>query len=460
MAPISPTDFEADLLSRKGFVQKLERYLLIDHKYVDGGLVASLEGPFGSGKSTTIRMWNNDLESRAKDDKELPVPIILNAWESDYCGDPLVALVSSLIEALRLRELDKPDVDKIREAVSDIGWFGAGLLNQIIANFSGIDVISAGEFAEEKKADKGGKEWDAIMAYEKRPSALNDLKGLLREMFEGENPKVIFMIDELDRCRPDYAVRYLETIKHIFDIDGLIFVLSIDNRQMESAVKALYGENMDFPEYFRRFVHRRISLPDLEERAVSNMVESYIKHFIDGNGRVSMIGFEEYGRSSNLKEILLGLRMYPRQIQETFRIIGHATECGRESRGNLRWCYAAATCMLAAFKVARPNVFDGIAKRNLTDLQVGEFLINELSLNGRDRDWWFSLYITGTGVGVEEKMVVELSKKLGIWGDDTVTGDVGRTLEQFNRGWGVPASNQIVRICKIIEETALFTNER
>ena len=69
------------------------------------------------------------------------------------------------------------------------------------------------------------------------------------------------MIDELDRCRPSYAVELLETAKHLFDVDRIIFVLALNREQLEYAVKALYGNMFDAEGYLRRFFDLDFRLP-------------------------------------------------------------------------------------------------------------------------------------------------------------------------------------------------------
>ena len=71
--------------------------------------------------------------------------------------------------------------------------------------------------------------------------ALQKLRDTLREVFGGDSPKAFLFVDELDRCRPDYAINYLETIKHVFDVHGLVFVLAVDYEQLECSAKALFG---------------------------------------------------------------------------------------------------------------------------------------------------------------------------------------------------------------------------
>ena len=39
----------------------------------------------------------------------------------------------------------------------------------------------------------------------------------------GKEPNLVFFIDELDRCRPTFAIELLERIKHLFDIPALLY---------------------------------------------------------------------------------------------------------------------------------------------------------------------------------------------------------------------------------------------
>ena len=60
------------------------------------------------------------------------------------------------------------------------------------------------------------------------------------------------MIDELDRCRPSYAVEFLETAKHLFVVNQVVFVLAINRKQLAHAVRALYGNEFEAEAYLRR----------------------------------------------------------------------------------------------------------------------------------------------------------------------------------------------------------------
>lgn len=79
--------------------------------------------------------------------------------------------------------------------------------------------------------------------------------------------KLFIFVDELERCRPTYAVEVLETIKHIFDIPNVIFILGIDRTQLKHTISALYGSDMDGEGYIKRFVDLELHLPNPNRKA-------------------------------------------------------------------------------------------------------------------------------------------------------------------------------------------------
>lgn len=110
--------FHDDLLQLKDFAIRLERFIELEHEFVTGSIVFALSSPFSSGKTTFLDMWKSAIEERA-DDVAKPLVVSLNAWESDYYGDPLCAIVSSLAEAV---DDDSPAADSLIRAVKDVRW--------------------------------------------------------------------------------------------------------------------------------------------------------------------------------------------------------------------------------------------------------------------------------------------------------------------------------------------------
>lgn len=221
--------------------------------YADG-FVLSINNPWGTGKTTFIKMWRAYLE------KENFKTIYFNAWENDFDADPLVALMSEL-KTLTISKADKT-FEFLIEKAAVIGLnFIPALAKAVAAKY--IDIEVAGNLLE--NAAKGTTEVlkDEIKDYAKKKQGLVEFRSELEKYVTGHTsakPLVIF-IDEMDRCRPNYAVELLEKVKHFFSVPGIVFVLSIDKVQLGNAVRGFYGsEKINSNEYLRRFIDLEFSL--------------------------------------------------------------------------------------------------------------------------------------------------------------------------------------------------------
>ena len=92
------------------------------------------------------------------------------------------------------------------------------------------------------------------------------------------NYPLFIFIDELDRCRPTYAIEMLETIKHIFDLKGVVFVVATDREQLQHSIRAIYGDGFDSQRYLERFFHRSVTLhrPSTHDFIANLIAESQI----------------------------------------------------------------------------------------------------------------------------------------------------------------------------------------
>lgn len=257
---ISPTDpFLNDALNRKPVVEFLASFL----GRVNGPFVMALDSPWGTGKTTLIRMLKAKLEH------ENFQCVYFNAWQVDYVTDPLVALVSS-VDAIQLGIAEAESVfrarlSNVKKITSVVAKRGAVAIAKAVT-LGGLDLEKDIEAVTAELA--GGFAGDAVDAFQKEKDALNKFRlelELAVAQLEKANkkPSLIICIDELDRCRPTFAIEMLERIKHLFDVPGIIFVLSIDKAQLESSTAAVYGERINAPEYLRRFIDVEYALPTL-----------------------------------------------------------------------------------------------------------------------------------------------------------------------------------------------------
>src|SRR5699024_916163 len=107
--------------------------------------------------------------------------------------------------------------------------------------------------------------------YEQFEEELNNLKTFLKNWAKEVDKPIVIIIDELDRCRPDYAVKTLEILKHFFDISGFVFVLSIDEEQLKSSVETLFGTK-NFDGYKRKFINNSFILPNPDKEKFTNFL--------------------------------------------------------------------------------------------------------------------------------------------------------------------------------------------
>lgn len=259
--------FDQDLFHLDEFADRLEKLIKRESKFVDDSLVISLNAAFGSGKSTFLKMWVNQLKQQSKQQ----IVVELNAWQDDYCGDPLISILSSMINSFNNKEFN---TQELVDALKDIGWFITGISNQFVNKFTGINIVAASQLAEEKK-NKRNNTSNIFELYNAKINALQSIKCILKKTILKNGECIIIVVDELDRCRPNYAISYLETIKHVFDIEGLVFILAVDRNQLETSAKAEFGNDLVFSEYYRKFVHREIDMPYPDEKYINDLVSEY-----------------------------------------------------------------------------------------------------------------------------------------------------------------------------------------
>lgn len=219
----------------------------------DEPLVISLQSPWGSGKTIFLRRIAAHLQA------ELCVPVIrIDAWKSDDAEDPLETIVSEITCELDRRSKKNSRVAKrVDTAISSLASYGSRVILPA-ASFV-ADALAPGTGALARTGSDYGKE--LLKNQEEKRKASRTFRSALeqsRDLLTGrakDRPMrpMVLIIDELDRCRPDHAIRMLERIKHHFDIPGITFVIATDHGNLPSAVKTVYGQHVDGELYLRKF---------------------------------------------------------------------------------------------------------------------------------------------------------------------------------------------------------------
>ncbi|MFM5154507.1 P-loop NTPase fold protein [Aeromonas veronii] len=249
----------ADRLERARYAKFLTNYLAAEGK--QRNYVLNLNAEWGAGKTWFIKRWYMELKAHYP-------TVYIDAWQQDFSDDPLLTVISSIIEQLRDATGNKVAIpDGLKSKLLGLLKVGGKLvLKSAIkkAGWEDSDFSVEGEDAD--------KLVDTLCSnHKERYESIQYLKQEIRQWVEGavglgngelDYPAFI-LIDELDRCRPSYAVEMLETIKHIFDIPRVVFVLATDTEQLQHAIKVVYGEGFDAQNYLGRFFIRRFTLKNI-----------------------------------------------------------------------------------------------------------------------------------------------------------------------------------------------------
>lgn len=220
------------------------------------GFVLALNNKWGAGKTTFVKMWQKDL------DNQKFKTLYFNAWENDFENDPLTALMGEL-KTLTKRSTELKFKDTLKQAAvltKNIAPLVAKAVADRYVDTDKVKDIIVG--VTKGLSDVFEHE---VQEYAKKKKSISDFKQSLSQFIESSSggKPLIFFVDELDRCRPNYAVSTLEQIKHFFSVPNIVFVLSIDKEQLGSAIKGVYGsDEIDAEEYLRRFIDIEYTIPE------------------------------------------------------------------------------------------------------------------------------------------------------------------------------------------------------
>ena len=276
--------FENDKLDRRETVETLTQLV----GKIEGPCAMAVDAPWGAGKTTFLKLWSQHLRNEGFQ------VIQYNAWETDFCEEPFVALCAELTEGVNTKgELGvTKEVNTVKKnaqkVIQHVTWNAA---SHIVSNAT-LGVLNIAKLKEEIATDISSVE-ERLAKHRQAKTVVDDFKDSLKNMAEALSSQdeikrpLVVMIDELDRCRPSYAVELLETAKHLFSVNKVVFVLTINRNQLVHSVNALYGDEFDANGYLRRFfdVDIRLPAPDRElfimDLLATIQIEDYLQRTDD-----------------------------------------------------------------------------------------------------------------------------------------------------------------------------------
>lgn len=247
-----------DLLSRSTFVDNLVNIAGILARN-EKSVCYAINGSWGVGKSFVL-----DMFEKHEAIKEFWL-FHYNCWEFDYYDEPLVAIIASMLEAIEKQTRVIPDKTK-KQLFEIVKIIGKGLWKkgeQFIEEKTGMEV---GKIVDTVKtgcdnAEQSLQDGNAFDEYHPLRAALTKFHAQIKELTDSY--PIIFVVDELDRCLPEYAIKVLERLHHMFhDIPKVQVIISIDKQQLEHAVRQIFGEKTDVDHYLAKFIAFEIKLSE------------------------------------------------------------------------------------------------------------------------------------------------------------------------------------------------------
>ena len=328
-------------------------------------------------------------------------PVYIDAFRSDHSGEPLLALLAEIIKACTPEDTGEQPSEQRKNITRKVAK-AAGFVMKTVAKVAvdhvlkqntddlaeglqqimndGQDADSLAETVTDAAATIASHTIDAtvealLKEQIEAEKNLETLKACLKEL-AADKPIILF-IDELDRCRPDYAVDMLEVIKHVFDIENVKVVLVTNTKQLRAVINHRYGAEVDAQKYLDKFLKYSFALPD-----------KIVDQSEEGRALVSVHYFERLIKDSGIGGVLISgyrvmecinemIRRNNLSLRETERLVRfleiyHSLSHGlRDRNERVLWLRVVGVFIFCFY----PSLMDDINK-NRTDAREFAQLFN------------------------------------------------------------------------------------
>lgn len=278
---------------------------------IDFSCSIALDGEWGAGKTFFVKqtktifdvnnpvfsqvkaegiksLWNTYAEKK-NIELESTVSIYYDAWLNDNDVDPILSIIYEIIKQTGIDYIEKSNINT-KEL---IGSIASGIVN----HFTGVEIKEYFDACEQK---------DYLQEIKDDKELFQQINDFFNAVIEERGNRLLFLIDELDRCKPDYAVRLLERIKHYFNNERVTYVFAINSSELQHTIKRYYGQGFDATRYLDRFFDLKLSMPKPD-------LQSYY----------NLIGFPEssYVIDSVIKNVIEKYHFSLRETERYFRIV-------------------------------------------------------------------------------------------------------------------------------------------
>lgn len=285
--------FLYDLLKRQPAVEAFANLVVAE----PGPAVIALNGGFGSGKSTFLAMLTEHLRSQER------LVATFNAWQQHHTPSPLVDLVAALSDDLAASS-------KIRQRLRAVGRTATAV------GFSLVNAASRGLVSRETFAPKA--QHSQVEAWKSTEMLRQRFHAALSRLIDDLDSGIVVVVDELDRCMPQHALVTLDVIRHLFDVEGIVVVLGVNQDELRERVRWLYGEDCDAATYLGRFIDLSIDVPKPDRTGLQAVAASATPANPNGAALHNVVDSPAATAAAYAEQFGLGLRELQ---QATVRVV-------------------------------------------------------------------------------------------------------------------------------------------
>lgn len=173
-----------------------------------------------------------------------------------------------------------------------------------------------------------------------------------------------------------------------------MFILAVDRDQLECTAKVAFGNDMKFPEYYRKFVQREISLPNITGEAYKNLIEKYVQYYLQQDNKRCCLQINP-GNIQNITGLLNAFQLTPRQLQEVFRILSHLLETDEKYGDNVEEYLLYGIILMSILKVLQLNIYNDLGNQGAEPKEVKELFS---SMDSKQEYSWFRYCLASNGI--------------------------------------------------------------
>ena len=287
-----------DILNRELFVDQLMR-LVENISTGEASVSFAIDGTWGCGKSFVLDMFEKELSQVQSEETSTDKYLIIryNCWKYDYYEEPIIAIVATIIDTIaeKTQLFSNEQYKKITGILKAVGTTLLTIANSTLKNSIGIDISEA--FSVVKSGiDAGEEEYKEMQKYDVFFSfnqTLHSLQKVLNEI--SEQYVLVFLVDEIDRCLPEYAIKVLERLHHITEsTNNIINIVAIDKAQLQASIDHIFGFKKT-DEYLKKFI--QFSIPLNIGKVSEKIVDKY-------NGYISLFDSTLLSSDDSIEEFL------------------------------------------------------------------------------------------------------------------------------------------------------------